>query len=74
MKNFLKTMGLGIAVIFTAFTSVVMIATVCIDFFVELPTKTGIVAVGLFVYALIKLLIGGGLIYILGDMLKNYNG
>lgn len=72
MKNFLKTMGSGILVIFTAFISVIAIVASFVDLFVSLPEKTGFVAVVLFIFALVRLIIGGGLIYVLGDMVKNY--
>lgn len=74
MKNFLKTMGLGITVIFTAFMSVITIVVSFVDLFVSLPEKTGFVAVVLFIFALVRLIVVGGLIYVLGDMVKNYNG
>lgn len=74
MKNFLKTMGSGILVIFTAFISVIAIVASFVDLFVSLPEKTGFVAVVLFVFALVRLIIGSGLIYVLGDMVKNYKG
>lgn len=74
MKNFLKTMGSGILVIFTAFISVIAIVASFVDLFVSLPEKTGFVAVVLFVFALVRLIVGGGLIYVLGDMVKNYEG
>lgn len=66
MKDFLKTMGWGIAVLFTSFISVSAIACSCIDLFVDLPDASGLRAVGIFVLALARLLIGGGLIYVLG--------
>lgn len=72
MKNFLKTMGRGITVIFAAFISVIAIVASFVDLFVSLPEKTGFVAVVLFVFALVRLIVGGGLIYVLGDMVKNY--
>lgn len=72
MKHFLKTMGSGILVIFTAFISVIAIVASFVDLFVSLPEKTGFVAVVLFVFALVRLIVGGGLIYVLGDMVKNY--
>jgi hypothetical protein len=68
MKDFLKTLGRGLAVIFTSFIVVATTACSCIDLFVELPTKTGLAAVGLFIFALIRLLIGIGLTYVLGEM------
>lgn len=74
MKNFLMTMGRGFTVIFTAFISVIAIVASFVELFVSLPEKTGFVAVVLFVFALVRLIIGGGLIYVLGDMVKNYEG
>ena len=72
MKDFLKTMGYGLAVLFTAFISVAAIAASCVDLFVNLPDASGLRAVGVFIFALLRLLIGGGLIYVLGCM-QNVN-
>lgn len=72
MKDFIKTMGSGILVIFTAFISVIAIAAAFVDLFVSLPEKTGFIAVVLFVFALVRLLIGGVLIYVLGGMFESY--
>ena len=75
MKDFFKTIGVGLLVLFISVLSITLIAASCYRLFVELPTATGITAVGMFAISLMWLAIGGLFIYALGyGVLKNNGG
>lgn len=70
MKQFFKTMGCGLGVILLSLMTVVEIWAVIKTLFIDLPTATGLVAVGKFLLAILWiltsivniLLLGSGLI------------
>lgn len=73
MKKFFGLFWRGLAVIIAGFVSVACTFAACYRLFVELPTATGMTAVGMFLISLIWLAIGILTICGLGCAVKGGN-